>query len=101
MALRAPLRLFPPRNFPVIPPFQSASRLEALSRDDLLKEIQRMERYRADFLILLAHEIRDPLWPMRNGVDLLRRKGDDRPIREQAVEMMERQVDRLRLLAEG
>lgn len=41
---------------------------------------------------MLAHELRNPLAPIRNGLELIRLAGDDAATREQAQGMMERQV---------
>ncbi|HEX4823561.1 MAG TPA: response regulator [Candidatus Polarisedimenticolaceae bacterium] len=45
-----------------------------------------------DFMATLAHEIRNPLAPIRNGLEILRLAKDDPGAAEQAREMMERQV---------
>ena len=43
------------------------------------------------FLATLAHELRNPLAPLRSGLQILRMT-DDRTARDQALEMMERQL---------
>ncbi len=59
---------------------------EALSRSDRLKD---------EFLAMLAHELRNPLAPLRNGLEILRLKGDDASTVERLRTMMERQLGQL------
>jgi PAS domain S-box-containing protein len=49
------------------------------------------DRQKNEFLAMLAHELRNPLAPIRNGVQLLKMLRDEAAIRE-TTEMMERQV---------
>jgi PAS domain S-box-containing protein len=49
------------------------------------------DRQKDDFLALLAHELRNPLAPLRNGLQLLRR-AEQRASRDRTQEMMERQL---------
>src|SRR5262249_273614 len=49
-------------------------------------------RRKDEFLPTLAHDPRNPLAPLRNGLQLLRLAGDDRATAEQAQGMMERQL---------
>jgi PAS domain S-box-containing protein len=51
-------------------------------------------RKKDDFLALLAHELRNPLAPIRNGLQVLR-LSDERDIREQSQAMMDRQLTHL------
>jgi PAS domain S-box-containing protein len=44
------------------------------------------------FIALLAHELRNPLAPLRNGLQLMRMAGDDAKAVGRAREMMERQL---------
>jgi signal transduction histidine kinase len=48
-----------------------------------------------EFLAMLAHELRNPLAPIRTAVQLLRQKELPPPKRERACEIMERQVEHL------
>jgi signal transduction histidine kinase len=59
---------------------------EALREDDRRKD---------SFLAMLAHEMRNPLAPLRNALTLLCLSGEDEPVREQALAMAGRQVDQL------
>jgi signal transduction histidine kinase/CheY-like chemotaxis protein len=52
-------------------------------------ELREADRRKDEFLAVLAHELRNPLAPIRNGLELLRLSGrPDAPV----LEMMERQV---------
>jgi PAS domain S-box-containing protein len=45
-----------------------------------------------EFLATLAHELRNPLAPLRNGLEVLRLAGNDLARRQRVQEMMERQL---------
>jgi PAS domain S-box-containing protein len=60
--------------------------------EDLLREAQRRKD---EFLPLLAHELRNPLAPLKNGLEILRLAGDDRGLADEARAMMERQLSHL------
>lgn len=53
------------------------------------------DRRKDEFLATLAHELRNPLTPIRNSLHILRRVGSDREARDRFVEMTERQVTHL------
>ena len=53
------------------------------------------DRRKDDFLAVLAHELRNPLAPLRNGLEVLRRARPDSDGARNAREMMERQVDQM------
>ncbi|HTF88665.1 MAG TPA: ATP-binding protein [Planctomycetota bacterium] len=50
------------------------------------------DRHKDEFLATLAHELRNPLAPMSNSLELMKRAGDDRLLVEQARAMTERQL---------
>jgi PAS domain S-box-containing protein len=58
----------------------------------LLKEADRRKN---DFIALLAHELRNPLAPIRNAVEILKLQGAQDAISLSAREMIERQVHQL------
>ena len=62
---------------------ESGRRAEALRQADERKD---------EFLATLAHELRNPLAPIRNALEILRLVGDDAAKAKAAREMMERQV---------
>jgi PAS domain S-box-containing protein len=64
---------------------------ERKKQEEALRETDRRKNV---FLATLAHELRNPLAPIRNGLQVLR-LSDDRSARDQAREMMERQLGQL------
>jgi PAS domain S-box-containing protein len=60
--------------------------------EEALKEA---DRRKDEFLATLAHELRNPLAPIRNAVELLRRANGNQAVMETARSMMERQVIQL------
>jgi len=61
------------------------------SRAQLLL-LEEADRRKDEFLATLAHELRNPLAPIRNSVELLRRAGENLPVVQKLAEMMGRQV---------
>lgn len=61
-------------------------------RERLLAELQEHDRRKDEFLATLAHELRNPLAPLRNGLQVLRLAGPNEDMAEQARQMMERQL---------
>jgi signal transduction histidine kinase/ActR/RegA family two-component response regulator len=57
--------------------------------------LQDADHRKDNFLATLAHELRNPLAPIRNAVELLRRCEGDAAVREQTHSMMARQVDQM------
>ena len=57
-----------------------------------LLALQEADRRKDEFLATLAHELRNPLAPIRNSVDILRLSGGRQPVAERLVNMMDRQV---------
>jgi PAS domain S-box-containing protein len=53
---------------------------------------RRAERHKDDFIALLAHELRNPLAPIRNGLEVIRLSPGDRETVCQAQAMMQRQL---------
>jgi PAS domain S-box-containing protein len=58
-------------------------------------EWREADRHKDEFLTILAHELRNPLAPLRHAVELLRLDGDNEATREQARALMERQLHQL------
>ena len=63
---------------------------ESLRR--LAAELAESDRRKTEFLATLAHELRNPLAPISNGLQLLRVPGGDPEAKERARDMMERQL---------
>lgn len=60
--------------------------------------LQEAARRKDEFLAMLAHELRNPLAPILNGVQILRRLGPPEPVLIQQGEMIERQVIHMKRL---
>ena len=58
------------------------------------------DRRKDEFLAILAHELRNPLAPIGNSLQLLEAAGDDREIAEQAHDVMKRQFGHMVRLIE-
>ena len=58
---------------------------------DYLREREEADQRKDEFLAMLAHELRNPLAPIRNTISILRLSGGKQPA-SQLWEMMERQV---------
>jgi len=61
----------------------------------LAGELAETDRRKTEFLATLAHELRNPLAPLTNGLHLLRMAIDNRAAQEKARDMMERQLRHL------
>jgi PAS domain S-box-containing protein len=62
---------------------------ERRAMEDALRET---DRKKDEFIALLAHELRNPLAPLRNGVQVLRLANREADSGRRALEMMERQL---------
>jgi CheY-like chemotaxis protein len=76
--------------------------MDITDRKQAERELQRLatslaaaNRNQTEFLAVLAHELRNPLAPLRNGLELLRRAGDKPATIEQVRNMMDRQLTQL------
>jgi PAS domain S-box-containing protein len=57
--------------------------------------LEEADRRKDEFLALLAHELRNPLAPLRNGIEILRRAPGEDESRRKVVDVMSRQVSQL------
>ncbi|MBA4105223.1 MAG: hybrid sensor histidine kinase/response regulator [Pirellula sp.] len=57
-----------------------------------VEELQSADRQKNEFLAMLAHELRNPLAPIRNGVELLKMSSRCEPDIYDTTQMMERQI---------
>lgn len=57
-----------------------------------VEQLQLADRHKNEFLAMLAHELRNPLAPIRNGVELLKMSSTAEPEVLETTRMMERQV---------
>lgn len=65
--------------------------LDITSRRQIEEALRDSDRKKDDFLALLAHELRNPLAPIRNALQLLHLAPDD-AMRERSQQIMERQL---------
>src|SRR5581483_6583854 len=59
------------------------------------ESLRESDRRKSEFLALLAHELRNPLAPLGNGLNILKSPGKSGAIADRTVEMMERQLRHL------
>jgi PAS domain S-box-containing protein len=62
--------------------------------------LREADRRKDQFLAMLAHELRNPLAPLRNAVELMRLKGTDDADKQWARDVVERQVQQLTRLVD-
>jgi CheY-like chemotaxis protein/nitrogen-specific signal transduction histidine kinase len=68
---------------------------DASERERLYAEIRDADRRKDEFLAMLAHELRNPLAPIRSGLDLLEMEGVDATTAAWTKDMMKRQVQHM------
>ena len=71
------------------------SELQTLAQAKVLAE---MDRRKDEFLAMLSHELRNPLAPISNAVQLLRMLKNSNPLQNEACAIIERQVGQLNRL---
>ncbi|MCU0635019.1 MAG: PAS domain-containing protein [Gemmatimonadaceae bacterium] len=69
--------------------------LDITDRKVAEQRLQDADRRKDEFLATLAHELRNPLAPIRNGLQILRMTGDHEATRARVVDMMERQLNHM------
>jgi signal transduction histidine kinase/CheY-like chemotaxis protein len=67
----------------------------AVENARLYMELREADRRKDDFLAMLAHELRNPLAPIRNALQILRLRNADGVTVERAKDVMERQIEHL------
>jgi PAS domain S-box-containing protein len=67
----------------------------ALENANLYRALREEDRRKTEFLAVLAHELRNPLAPLRNGLQVMRLAGDSREVVAKARAVMERQLRHL------
>jgi PAS domain S-box-containing protein len=88
------------RAFPVKDAAGRVYRMVGIAEDFTEKKLaeealQEADRRKDEFLATLAHELRNPLAPIRNAVELLRRADGSADLIGQASRIMERQVGQM------
>lgn len=61
----------------------------------LIEQLREQDRRKDEFLATLAHELRNPLAPIRNGLELIRRANNDPAVLEKATPIMQRQIEQM------
>jgi signal transduction histidine kinase/DNA-binding response OmpR family regulator len=79
--------------------YRSLEREIARSRE-AEEELQEANRRKDEFLAMLSHELRNPLAPIRNAVELMRRVGSSEPRLTMARDVVDRQVTQLARLVD-
>ena len=64
----------------------------AYERLRFIRELREADRKKDDFIALLAHELRNPLAPIRTGLQILRLAGKDPSAVDRTRDMMDRQL---------
>ena len=72
----------------------------AIENANLLATLKETDRRKDEFLAMLAHELRNPLAPIRNAVQIFRGKGLPVPELQWATEVIDRQVRQLSRLVD-
>ena len=67
----------------------------AVENAQLYRELRDADRRKDEFLATLAHELRNPLAPIRNGLQVLRLSGTESEMVAEARSMMERQLSQM------
>ncbi len=72
-----------------------ATVLDVTERKRSLEALRESDRRKSEFLATLAHELRNPLAPLLNGLQLMRLAAGNAALVEQSRTMMERQLGQL------
>jgi len=65
---------------------------ESAERREAEEALRIADRRKDEFLAMLAHELRNPLAPLSNALEILKRVGSPAPVAQQARDMMNRQL---------
>jgi len=68
--------------------------------EDSARALARADAQKNEFIAMLAHELRNPLAPVRNALDLMRRSGNEQTIVNRATDVLHRQVAQMVRLVE-
>ena len=69
--------------------------LDITDRKEMEAALREADRRREDYLAMLAHELRNPLAPIRTGLHILARRPDDTKLVDETRAMMGRQVENM------
>jgi signal transduction histidine kinase/FixJ family two-component response regulator len=76
-------------------PKSFASISDVTERKEAELALKEADRRKDEFLATLAHELRNPLAPLRSGIEILKRRHDDPNTAAKVHAMMERQVNHM------
>jgi PAS domain S-box-containing protein len=93
------------RGFPIRDPSGEVYRVVGLAEDITDRKaaeesLREADRRKDEFLAMLAHELRNPLAPIRNAVQLMKLLGPEEPNLRRARELIDRQVVHLARLVD-
>ncbi len=93
----APLRDDQGRVLGVVMVFRDISerRRAERERQKIVEALREADRRKDEFLAMLAHELRNPLAPIRNALQILRTSGAAGAVADRALDIMERQLGNL------
>lgn len=74
------------------PPLVLETNRDITGRKEIEESLREADRQKDEFLAMLAHELRNPLAPVRNGLHILQTASPDRVPVKQIHEMMDRQL---------
>ncbi|WP_119156677.1 hybrid sensor histidine kinase/response regulator [Caldimonas tepidiphila] len=93
------------RGFPIRDAQAATHRFAGISQDVTSRKqaellLLEADRHKDEFLAMLAHELRNPLGPIRSAVDLLARRGERDALDSRAISIIGRQADHLARLVD-
>ena len=68
---------------------------DVTDRKQAEQQLRDADRRKSEFLAILAHEVRNPLAPLRNGLQILQMRSSADPTMLQTMDMMDRQMTHL------
>ena len=69
--------------------------MDITERRETVEALREADRRKDEFLAILAHELRNPLAPLRNGLQVMRLAPDDLQVISKARDMMDRQLSHM------
>jgi PAS domain S-box-containing protein len=86
---------FPVPGFDGKPEMVGGMAIDITDRLRAEEALQEADRRKDEFLATLAHELRNPLAPIRNALEIMRLSGNDAQATGEMRDMMERQVEQM------
>ena len=78
----------------------TAQKQTAAALQDRIEELKEADRQKNEFVALLAHELRNPLAPISNAVEILRSCGISEPRTETSLNIIDREVRQMARMLE-